>query len=97
MRTILFTAILALFGVTASAQEIMLADDDFTSTRTRAEVLAELSVAQSHGLMQQQGEITWVAPTHDTLARDSAAIRQAARHAESVNEFNTVYGPRYRN
>ena len=75
----------------------MLPDDDFVSTRTRAEVMAEIPLAQAQGLMQQKGEITWVAPTVDIRDRDRAAVSDEARHAQSANEFNTVYSPRYHN
>lgn len=97
MRTIILTAIFATIAATASAQEIMLPDGDFVSTKTRAEVVAEVPVAQAQGSMQQEGEITWVAPIVDTPDRIRADLRDEARHAESVNEVNTVYGPRYRN
>ncbi len=97
MRTIIATAIFATIAATASAQEIMLPDDDFVSTKTRAEVMAEVSVAQAQGLMRQEGEITWVAPVADSPDRMTATLREEARRAESANQFNTVYGPRYRN
>ena len=97
MRTIVLTAVFATVAATASAQEIMLPDDDFVSKRTRAEVMAAIPLAQAQGLMQQKGEITWVAPTVDIRDRDRAAIRDEARHAQSANDLNTVYGPRYQN
>ena len=97
MRTIIVTAIFATIAATASAQEIMLPDDDFISTKTRAEVIAEVPVAQAQGLMQQKGEITWAAPIADTPDRMTAAVRDEARRAESANQRNTVYGPRYHN
>lgn len=98
MRKILLTAIVAAMATgTAFAQEIMLPDDDFVPAKTRAEVITEMRVAQAQGLMQQQGEITWFAPSADTPKRAVAAIRSEARRAESVNQFNTVYGPRYHN
>jgi hypothetical protein len=97
MRKILLTAIFASIAATAFAQEIMLPADDFVSTKTRAEVMTEMRVAQAQGLMQQEGDITWVAPSAETPDRAVATIRTEARHAEAVNQFNTVYGPRYRN
>jgi len=97
MRTILLTAIFATIAATASAQEITPPDDTFVSTKTRAEVIAEMRTAQAQGLMNQEGEITWVAPNAAIAARSVAAIPDAARHAETAHQSNTVYGPRYRN
>ena len=97
MRTIILTAIFATIAATASAQEILLPADDFISTKTHAEVMAEIPVTQAKGLMQQEGEITWVSPIVDTSDRIRADVRDEARHAESVNQVNTVYSPRYHN
>jgi len=97
MRTILLTAILATVAAAASAQEITPPDDTFVSTKTRAEVIAEMNAAQAQGLMKQEGEITWVASNAATSDRSVMAIRDVARHAESAHQSDTVYGPRYRN
>jgi hypothetical protein len=97
MRTILLSAIFATIAATASAQEITPPDDTFVSTKTRAEVIAEMRTAEAQGLMNQQGEITWVAPSTGTASSNVAAIRDSARRAELADQPNTVYGPRYRN
>ena len=94
---VVISAILATIAATASAQEIMAPDDTFVSQKTRAEVLAEVVTAQSQGLMQQQGEITWAAPVTNVTGHTVATLRSEGRHAEGANQFNTVYGPRYRN
>ncbi|MCD6680121.1 MAG: DUF4148 domain-containing protein [Burkholderiaceae bacterium] len=97
MRTILIAAIFTAVAATASAQEITPPDDTFVSTKTRAEVIAEMHTAQAQGLMKQQGEITWLAPSATTSGANVAAIRDSARRAEIADQPNTVYGPRYRN
>ncbi len=61
MKTLIISALLAGFGATVVAQEIIPFDDHFVSTRTRAEVRAEaLQAAASGELYRQQGEITWM-------------------------------------
>ena len=97
MRTILLAAIFATVAATASSQEITPPDNTFVSTKTRAEVIADMHTAQAQGLMKQQAEITWVAPNAATPDRNVAAFREEARHAEDTSQLNTVYGPRYRN
>ncbi len=60
MKTLIASALLAGFAATAVAQEIIPFDDHFASTKTRAEVLAEVAQAARSGeLYRQQGELTY--------------------------------------
>jgi hypothetical protein len=95
MKTLILSALLAGFGATVAAQEIIPFDDHFVSTRTRAEVLAEVSQAAMSGdLYRQQGEITWM-PSLDTFggpSRSRAEVRQEVSLAAASGELYRQQG-----
>lgn len=78
MKTLLTAVALTLSTFASFAQEVTRAPeiDNFVSTRTRAEVLAELKIAMAGGHLHAQGEITR-APEFDTFvaARTRAQVK----------------------
>jgi len=86
VKALIASALLAGFAATGVAQEIIPFDDHFVSTKTRAEVLAEVSQAARSGeLYRQQGELTY-APSFETSGpvHSRAEVRaEVARAAAS--------------
>lgn len=97
MKTLIISALLAGFGATVVAQEIIPFDDHFVSTRTRAEVRAEALQASASGeLYRQQGEITWL-PSADassspgkTRSEVLAELSQAAASGELYRQQGEI-------
>jgi len=96
MKAIVFTALLATAALPLAAQEIIPYDDHFASTRTRAEVMAEVRDAVAAGHLYTQGEIVSY-PDHPTSASmlsraevvAELARAQAAGELSSQNEITS--------
>ena len=97
MKRLIVSALFAGFAATAGAQQIIAFDAPITSTRTRADVLAEVSQAAANGkLYRQQGEITWapkagaVSTTAKTRADVLAEVSRAAASGELYRQQGEI-------
>ncbi len=97
MKRLIVSALLAGFAATASAQQIIAFDAAPASTRTRADVLAEVSQAAASGeLYRQQGEITWapqagaVSVPAKTRAEVLAEVSRAAASGELYRQQGEI-------
>ncbi len=93
-KSALLASVLAAAAFGASAQEATLFDDAAQSTRTRAEVKAELAQAQAQGLVVSGGEATVFAEQRVVGNRERAEVRA---EAAQLLDGNSAYRIAYRN
>jgi hypothetical protein len=94
MKTLIASALLAGFAATAAAQEIIPFDDHFISTKTRAEVQAEVAQAARSGeLYRQQGELTY-SPTFNAAGpvHSRAQVRAEVARAAATGDLYRQQG-----
>jgi len=91
-KSALLASVLAAAAFGASAQEATLFDDVPQSTKTRAEVKAELAQAQAEGFEISGGEATLFADTGVVGTRDRAEVRaEAAQLLDSSSAYRIAY------
>ncbi len=95
MKTLIIGTTLVLAVAGAAAQEIIPYNDYFASTRTRAEVGAEVASAQRVGMWNVQNEITQFPSVAQSTSVDRARVRAEGLKAQSISAPNTVYDMRY--
>lgn len=78
MKSIFYSIVFASFALPVAAQEIVEFDDHFVSTRTRAEVRAELASAAAAGRLEPMGE----AMSYPTSMPSSSSLTRAEVKAE---------------
>lgn len=89
MKTFITAAALAVSALTAAAQEATPAPeiDNFISTRTRAEVTAELLSALARGVQLPRGEVTYAPEFQRTAStRSRAEVRAEVEAAIARGE-----------
>ena len=79
-QSLIVLATLAFTGTAAMADDITMANDKFISTKTRAEVKAEVLKAHAAGVLQFSTEIDGL----EESFRQGQSLQQALRHLDQI-------------
>lgn len=89
MKTAFASILVASFALPVAAQEITQFDDPFVSTRTRAEVQAEVAGAAAAGQLEPMGEaIGYPTPMSSSSTLTRAEVKAELARAAAAGELN---------
>jgi len=88
MKPVVIILSLSLLSLRAVAGEATIFDDSFTSTRTRAEVRAEVVAALAAGERLSWGEASHPEVTRSTSTRERAEVVAEAREARRLGTLD---------
>lgn len=89
MKSIFYSIVFASFTLPVAAQEIVEFDDHFVSTRTRAEVQAEVASAAASGQLEPMGEaMSYPTLTSASSSRTRAEVKAELARAAAAGELN---------
>ena len=88
MKPLVIILSLSLLSLRAVAAEVTIFDDSFTSTRTRAEVRAEVVAALAAGERLSWGEASHPEVTRSTSTRERADVVAEAREARRLGTLD---------